>query len=344
MDSDRKSGDPQTMSRHRLTVEILAGMGIGVVVGLLCSLLINRVGGPVGSLTETYAVEGVFALGGQAFLALLRVLVVPLVLVSLICGTAALDDIRKLGRIGLRTVALYLFTTATAISLALGSAVIVGPGRGFGLDTDAEFSAREAPSLIEVLINIFPKNAFAAMAEGNMLQIIVFAILVGLALTLSGAAGKRILAVFNDLNEVVMSLVWIVMKLAPYGVFALIARTFATQGFDAFAPLIKYFLLVIGVLFLHALVTYPLLLKFLTGLNPLHFLKKLRDVQIFAFSTASSNATIPISLKTVEERLGVHNSVASFTVPLTCRPCRPCRPYPGRHQRRRVGLFLPAGR
>jgi Na+/H+-dicarboxylate symporter len=305
-----------TNSKHSLTIQILAGMGIGVVVGLICSLIMNRAGGFPGEFTNDYLVEGLFNLLGQAFLALLRVLVVPLVFVSLVCGTAALDDVRKLGRIGMRTVALYLLTTAIAISLALTAAVIVGPGRGFGLATDVSFETVAPPSLVDVLIGIFPKNVIAAMSEGNMLQIIVFAVLFGLSLTLSGKPGKRLLAIFEDLNEVIMTLVWIVMKLAPYGVFALIARTFATQGFDAFGPLLKYFFLVLGVLFLHALVIYPLLLKGFSGLNPGPFLGKLREVQIFAFSTASSNATIPITLKTVEERLGVKNSVASFTVPL----------------------------
>jgi Na+/H+-dicarboxylate symporter len=307
-----KQKDP----RHQLTVHILVGMALGVGVGLLCSVIMARLPGLPGEVVGDYAVEGLFYLVGQAFLALLQVIVVPLVFVSLVCGTAALDNIRKLGRIGLRTVGLYLMTTAIAISIALFAAVLVGPGRGFGLDTEASFEAAQAPSLVEVLVSIFPRNVIAAMSEGNMLQIIVFAILLGITLTLSGAAGKRILDLFEDLNKVVMALVWIVMKLAPYGVFALIARTFATQGFDAFGPLLKYFFLVLAVLFLHALVTYPVILKTFSGLSPRPFLSKLRDVQVFAFSTASSNATIPVTLKTVEERLGVKNSVASFTVPL----------------------------
>jgi Na+/H+-dicarboxylate symporter len=305
-----------TPSKHRLTIQILAGMGIGVVVGLLCSLVIKQAGGTPALIVSDYLVEGLFNLVGKAFLALLMVLVVPLVFVSLVCGTAALEDIRKLGRIGIRTVSLYLLTTAIAISIALGCAVMIGPGKGFGLATEASFEASAPPSLVEVLIGIFPRNVIAAMSEGNMLQIIVFAILFGIALTLSGKPGKRLLEIFNDLNEVIMTLVWVVMRIAPYGVFALIARTFATQGFEAFGPLLKYFFLVLGVLFLHALVTYPTLLKLLSGLSPRPFLRKIREVQIFAFSTASSNATIPITLKTVEENLGVKNSVASFTVPL----------------------------
>jgi len=302
--------------KHRLTIQILIGMGLGVVVGLLCNVLLSRIGEAPRQLLLGVGVEGLFKLLGQAFLALLSVLVVPLVFVSLVCGTAALDDVRKLGRIGARTVGLYLFTTAIAISVALAAGVLIGPGRGFGLSTETTFTASAAPSLVEVLINVFPQNVVGAMAEGNMLQIIVFAILFGLALTLSGKPGERLLPIFNDLNQVIMTLVWIVMKLAPYGVFALIARTFATQGFDAFGPLLRYFFLVLGVLFLHALVTYPMLLKLVAGLDPLRFISKLREVQVFAFSTASSNATIPVTLKTLKHYLGVKNSVASFTVPL----------------------------
>ena len=316
MQMQRTAPQAKPKGKHRLTIEILIGMGAGVVVGLLCSVLINQIGGGTGHFVQEYGVEGLFNLVGRAFLALLQVIVVPLVFVSLVCGTAALEDIRKLGRIGVRTMGLYLMTTAIGITLALTAAVIIGPGRGFGLDTDATFEVAAPPSLVEVLIGIFPRNAIEAMSQGNMLQIIVFSILFGLALTLSGKPGKRLLEIFNDLNEVIMKLVWIVMKLAPYGVFALIARTFATQGFDAFGPLLKYFFLLLAVLFLQALAVYPALLKTFSGLNPWSFYRKLREVQIFAFSTASSNATLPISLRTAEKKLGVHNSVASFTIPL----------------------------
>jgi len=235
---------------HRLTRNILIGLGAGALVGLLLYLVAPPADG---NWSEVYLADGLFAVVGQAFVALLRVLVVPLVFVSLVCGTAALDDVAKLGRVGLKTVGLYLLTTAIAISLALTAAVLIKPGVGFGLETDLAFEAREAPSLVEVLVGIFPRNVIDAMASGNMLQIIVFAILFGLACTLAGAPGKRVLSVFEDLNAVIMRLVWIIMAVAPYGVFALIARTIATQGFDAFGPLLSYFFLVFGVLILHAL-------------------------------------------------------------------------------------------
>ncbi len=260
--------------------------------------------------------DGILHILGQSFVRLLQVIVVPLVFVSLICGTAALEDIAKVGRIGVKTLLLYLLTTAIAISLAMSVALLLKPGKNFKMADEAAFTAPEAPSIVDVIIGIVPENVVGSMAAGEMLPLIIFAVLFGLAMTASGVAGRRILSVFADLNEVIMKLVWIIMQLAPIGVFALIARTFATQGYTAFPPLLKYFFIVLGVLILHGLFVYPLFLRLLGGLNPVPFLSKLRAVQIFAFSTASSNATLPVTLATCKKRLGVHNSVASFTVPL----------------------------
>ena len=281
--------------------------------GFAAGVLLNLFGG---AFVEEYVVEGALHIGGAIFLASLKLLVVPLVFVSLVCGTAALDDITKLGRIGGRTLALYLMTTAIAISLALLATSVVRPGDGFDLRTDVSFAAQQAPSLAETLINLFPSNPVRAMAEGNMLQIIVFAVLFGLAVTMAGNPGKRVLALFNDLNGVILRLVMLLMTMAPYGVFCLIAKVFALQGFAAILPLARYFFVVLAVLLVHALVTYPGLLRLLSGLNPVTFFRKMRDPLVLAFSTASSNATLPVTLENAERRLGVHNSIASFTIPL----------------------------
>jgi Na+/H+-dicarboxylate symporter len=281
---------------------------------MVAGLLLNAIG--VSGLVDDYLVSGLFHVVGAVFLRSLTLLVVPLVFVSLVCGTAALEDIGKLSRVGGKTISLYLVTTATAISLALLAALIVRPGADFHLETDAVFTAQEPPSLAETIINLFPSNPVQAMAEGNMLQIIVFAGLFGLALTLAGAPGRRVLSFFGDLNEVIMKLVMMLMELAPYGVFALIAKVFAEEGFGAFGPLVKYFAVVLGVLLLHVFATYPLLLRGLAGLSPFTFFRNMRAPLALAFSTASSNATLPVTLETVEHRLGVDNSIASFTVPL----------------------------
>lgn len=287
---------------------------IGMALGLLAGGLLNTIG-TEGAL-DTYLVDGLLYVVGAIFIASLKLLVVPLVFVSLVCGTASLNDIRKLGRVGLKTVGLYLMTTAVAISLALIAAVMVGPGVGFDLVSDATFQVRTPPALTEVLIDIFPTNPVEAMAQGQMLQIIVFSILLGLAMVLAGDPGQRMLSLFQDANEVIMKLVLMLMQVAPYGVFALLARTFAAEGFGAIMPLAKYFFLVLFVLLLHATGTYMLILRVLGRLNPVRFFKNMRAVHVFAFSTASSNATIPVSLETVEHKMGVKNSIASFTIPL----------------------------
>jgi Na+/H+-dicarboxylate symporter len=202
------------------------------------------------------------------------------------------------------------------VSLALLAAVLVGPGQGVDLITEAVFEPAPAPPLKDVLIDIFPSNPVAAMAEGEMLQIIVFALLFGYAIAHAGEPGRRVAALFTDLESVIMRMVGILMSFAPYGVFALLARLFADMGLGAIADLAVYFFTVLGVLIFHGLVVYSLLLRALTGLSPAVLLRKMRSVWAFAFSTASSGATLPITLRTVEKRLGVNNAVAGFTVPL----------------------------
>jgi Na+/H+-dicarboxylate symporter len=203
-----------------------------------------------------------------------------------------------------------------AIALALLAGAIVEPGAGFALDVDASYQAQPAPSLTDVIIDLFPSNPIRAMADENMLQIIVFAGLFGLALTLAGEPGKRLAKLFEDFNAVILRLVLLLMQLAPYGVFCLIAKVFAEQGFAAMQPLLKYFLLVLFVLAAHATVVYPLLLRVGARLDPLAFYRNMRDPIALAFSTASSNATLPVTLETVEHKLGVSRSIASFTIPL----------------------------
>lgn len=293
-----------------LTRNILIGMALGAAIGTALNLTGTTVAEP-GFLAGT-----LFPLGGDIFVRLLRVLVVPLVLLSLMCGTAALDDVRKLGRIGLKTLAFYLGTTAIAIAIAIGLSVLIQPGAGFELNYEADFAASESPPLAEVILNIFPSNPFQAMVEGNMLQVIVFAIMFGVAMCLCGEPGQRVLAIANDLNDVVMKLVMLLMLAAPFGVFALVAKTFAIEGFSAILGLAQYFFLVLLALAVHAFFTYGLILKVFTGLSVKRFFKQMRSVQLFAFSTASSNATLPLNLENAEHNLGVKPSIASFTIPL----------------------------
>jgi Na+/H+-dicarboxylate symporter len=301
-----------------LTSRILTAMALGVVVGSALNLLanVNWLSADTLMGTRTFLVDNIFDGIGQVFIASLKLLVVPLVFVSLICGVTALGDNARMGAIAFKTLALYLCTTALAISVALLIALLVGPGLGADLVSTSSFNATSAPPLKQVFVDIFPSNPIRAMAEGKMLQVIVFALLVGYAISLSGDAGKRTTAIFRDFEYVIMKMVAVLMSLAPYGVFCLLAKLFSELGIAAILDLAKYFLTVVFVLFLHALGTYSLLLKFLTGLNPKVLYAKMRHVWAFAFSTASSGATLPITLRAVERRLGVKTSVASFTVPL----------------------------
>ncbi|TPH17090.1 dicarboxylate/amino acid:cation symporter [Litorilituus lipolyticus] len=322
MTSNSTSPISHNKQKMSLTGRIVIGMIAGILLGSLLQWLMPNGSDKVFNLyffdvsLRSLFVDGFLEVIGQIFMASLRMLVVPLVFVSLVCGVCSLKDTSKLGRIGGKAIALYLATTAIAISFAIFVALIISPGEGVNMPTSSSFTSREAPSLAQVIIQMFPTNPFASFAQGNMLQVIVFALLFGIAIALSGKAGERIASLFEDLNEVIMRLVAILMNIAPYGVFALLATLFTTVSLETFGNLIVYFLVVFFVLLLHATVTYPVILKLLTGLNPVIFIKKMRDAAIFAFSTASSNATIPVTLETATRKMGVKNSIASFTVPL----------------------------
>ena len=296
---------------QKLSNRILMGMGLGLVFGVLINLTVADQ-----PWAQSFLIDGVLGVVGEIFVRFLSMLVVPLVFVSLITGVSALSDPKKLGRVGGKALALYMLTTGIAITLALSAAVIVQPGVGASPEQTVERQISAQPSFAQVLTDMVPRNPVQAMAQGDMLPIIVFAVLIGLSIALAGKPGERIGQFFSDFNVVVMRLVGFVMLLAPYGVFALIAVLGATTGLSTFFGVLKYVLLVLFMLVLHAGVTYSLMLRFIGGLSPKVFFSKMRAVLAFAFSTASSGATIPVTLKTVEQRMGADNKVASFTVPL----------------------------
>jgi Na+/H+-dicarboxylate symporter len=301
-----------------LTNRILAAMVAGILVGSVFNLALHStlLSDGLRVFTTEFLIDGVFDVVGRIFVASLKLLVVPLVLVSLICGSSSLGDSARMGPIAVKTLALYLGTTAIAVSAALLFAVLIGPGSDVGLVAEVSYQPASPPPLTDVLVDIFPSNPVRAMADGKMLQIIVFALLFGYAISHAGEQGRRIASFFRDLEAVVMKMVGILMALAPYGVFALLARLFSNMGIGAIVDLAAYFMTVVAVLLFHALVTYSVLLKFISGASPAILFKKMRPVWAFAFSTASSGATLPITLRTVEKRMGVHNSVAGFTIPL----------------------------
>ena len=301
-----------------LTRKIVTAMLLGMLVGVILNILFSSSLLSQQSIIwlDSNLVFGLFDTVGQIFVRSLKLMVVPLVLVSLICGVSALGNNSRMGAVALKTVVLYLSTTAIAISLAILTAVMVQPGVGIDLALASEFVPKEAPPLKQTLINIFPSNPVESMANGATLQIIVFALLFGFAVTKAGDQGKRITSFFNDLNAVIMKMVMMLMQLAPIGIFCLLAKLFADVGVGMIMSLGKYFLTVLFVLLLHSLGVYSLFLKFLTGLSVKTFLSKLRPALALAFSTASSGATMPVTMRTVEQRLGVSKSVSSFTVPL----------------------------
>ncbi|MDH3327367.1 MAG: dicarboxylate/amino acid:cation symporter [Gammaproteobacteria bacterium] len=298
--------------KMNMTTKILIWMGAGLVLGSLINAFASDV-----KFVQDYFVNGIFHVLGAIFVSLLKMLVVPLVTFSLICGVCGIGDINKLGRVGAKAFGLFMLTTALAITLAITVSSIVGPGKNFDLNqtNKVEFVAPESPPLSQVIINLVPSNPVTAYAEGNMLQIIFFTILFAVCILMIGERGKSIITGAEKLNEVMMQVVNVVMHIAPYGVFALMAKTFSVQGLGLILPMISYFGVVALVLILHATGTMMILLKVLGRVSPLTFLKKMRGVQIFAFSTSSSNATIPVTLRATEKRLGVENSTASFVVP-----------------------------
>lgn len=306
-----------------LTNKILIGMLLGVAVGVIFNLILgvdetHKVPTTaLGQWLQTYVIQGLLDAIGQIFIASLKLLVVPLVFVSLTCGAAALGGHNRMGSLATKTMGLFLLCTSSAIAIAICVSVIVQPGAGVNMALDANYVAPAVPSIKETLIDIFPSNPLQAMVEENMLQIIVFSILFGLAISRTpGEAGKSIMSFFDHINSVILNMVMMLMQLAPYGVFCLLVKLFASLGVGAILDLAKYFFTVLFVLFLHGLGVYGVLLKILSGMSPVIFFKKMRKVMVFAFSTASSNATLPINLRTVEHDLGVDNKVASFTIPL----------------------------
>lgn len=289
---------------------------IGLILGLITGIILNFI--PQSFIRDQLLVDGVFYLVGQAFLKAIMMLVVPLVFISLVNGAASMGDIKKLGRIGVKTVLFYLATTAIAISISLSLSTIFKPGVGLNLSNSnlGEVTINKATPLVEVILDMIPSNPIASMANGNMLQIIIFAMLIGVGLSALGEKTKMITNLFNQLNDLIMKIVDYVMLIAPYGVFGLIARTFATQGLDAMLPLIKYMALVLISLLVHVVFVYGGLLKLLTNLNPIRFFKKFFPAFSVGFSTSSSNAALPVSMEVAEENLGISKDVASFTLPL----------------------------
>ena len=295
-----------------LTSKILIGMLSGLIFGSIISLL----GLEANPLIKVYLIDGFLNIGGQIFISLLKLMVVPLVFFSLTSGVSSLDKNLSLGRIAGKTLGLYLITTAIAISIGLSIAVFLNPGNNLDLQTSTLLSIPESPNIKDIILNIIPSNPIQAMADGNMLQIIVFSILVGIAIRGLGDSVKIIKDVVSNITDIVLKLVMYIINIAPYGVFCLMSVLFAEKGLTVLGDLSFYFFIVVSALLIHGFLTYSALLILFAKINPFSFFDKVKSLMIFAFSTSSSNATIPVTLKTVIDNIGVNRKVASFTVPL----------------------------
>ena len=289
--------EKKTRKKPGLTTWIFISLLLGICVGSIFHYWV-----PAGYVRDTIFVNGIFYVLGNGFIRLMQMLVVPLVFCSLVCGSMAMGDSKSLGKVGIKAIVFYLATTALAITLALGVANLINPGIGLDISSfemTEQTTAAESLSFADTLLNIIPKNPIEAMANGDMLQIIIFA-----------------LFVISQFNDLMMDMTMAVMKVAPVGVFCLIAKTFSGIGVDAFGSLLKYMACVMIALLLQCLGVYQILLYLFTRLNPMRFVKKFLPVMGFAFSTATSNATIPMSIETLDQEMGVSRKISSFTIPL----------------------------
>jgi Na+/H+-dicarboxylate symporter len=294
-----------------LTSKIFIGILLGAILGLIVK------GMPDGTLKNTILLDGVLKVMGNGFISSIKMLVVPLVFVSLVCGSSSMGDVKKIGRVGIKTLGFYLMTTAVAITLALGIGKLINPGIGLDMSNliTQNPTIGESKSLVDVILAMIPQNPIQSLASGEMLQIIIFSLLLGVSISMIGEKAEPVKKLFESANEICMKMVSIIMLLAPYGVFALITNTFATTGFDAILSLLKYMFAVSLTLVLQGFVVYTGMIKLYTGLKLKPFFKKFVKVAAVTFSTASSNAALPLTIESMEE-LGVDNSVASFTLPL----------------------------
>lgn len=294
-----------------LTSKILLGLLLGFIFGLILKQM------PSSYIKDTVILGGIIKIFGSGFTSAIKMMVVPLVFVSLICGSASMGDVNKLGRIGGKTMLFYISTTAIAITIALTLASILKPGVGLDMSSmvSGEVTIGESKSLVEIILSIIPSNPIQALANGDMLQVIFFALLVGVAINVVGKKAEPIKELFESANEVCMKMVNIIMLFAPYGVFALVTDTFANVGTDAIYALLKYVAVVLLSLLVHVTLVYGGLFKLFTKQKIKPFLSKFTQVAAVTFSTASSNASVPVSLEIMEE-LGVGKTTRSFTIPM----------------------------
>lgn len=293
----------------KLTTKILLGILLGLIVGTVLHLYFPG----VFDVLNGYIFDPI----AELFIKAIKMIVVPLVFFSIAAGAAGIADPRKLGRIGVKTIGLYMLTTAVAITIGLLLANIIAPGEGVTIGEAAEKpDIQEAPPIKETLLNIVPENPIQAMAEAEMLQIIFFALFFGIAMALLGDKVDRVKAVIDQGSEVTIKMVDLVMRTAPYAAFALMARAIGQAGIELIGSMAWYMVTILGSLILHMAVIYSLLIWLLAKMNPLHFYKAMAPAMEVAFTTSSSAATLPVTMECAERDLKVPKSISSFVLPL----------------------------
>ncbi len=290
---------------------ILIGMLLGLATGIILNFFV-----PDSFFKNIILIDNIFYLGGSLFIKLMRMLVVPLVFCSIVVGAASISDIRKIGTIGGRTIGIYLITTALAVTIALLIGILVKPGAGLNMVAAAQSSnVTLNQTMTDTILNMVPDNPINSLASGDMIPVIIFALLIGIILAKLKEETEIVGKFFAQGNRIMMEMTSIVMKFAPIGVFCLMARTFAGLGFEGLLPLGKYIMCVLIGLAIQAFIVYPSMLVVFTRLNPIRFFRKFISVMFFAFSSSTSNATIPLNLDKLSE-MGVSLEVSSFTIPL----------------------------
>jgi len=285
----------------KVHTQILIAIVLAVVVGLV-----------LGDRTAHIKIVG------DIFIRLLKAVIIPLILASMVAGIVSLGDVRKLGRIGLKTLVYYMATTTLAVAVGLVLVNLVKPGTGVDMGAGAmpETTGGEVPSVVSIIEDIVPANLFDAMAKDKVLSVIFFALLLGVAISSLGEQGKPLVVLFEAFNAVMMKITGWIMRLAPFGVFALMAHTIGTMGLAVIKPLALYMTTVTLGLALHACITLPLLLRIIGKYSPVKFIRDMFSAIATAFSTASSAATLPITMDCVQENTGVSNKISSFVLPL----------------------------
>jgi len=290
-------------------------MAAGIVVGLMLNDA-SGIGGPFGVFLDKTVGASVGPIGSM-FVRLLKMLIVPLIVASMVMGVAKVGDIRKLGGLGLRTFIFYIITTWASVLIGLIAVNLIRPGVGVTLVSEGvPEAATRVTSFWDVIMNLVPGNPVEAMANMDILPVIVFSLFLGAVLTMIGAKARPLVEFFDSLNTAMMKMADLVIQLTPYAVFALIANVVATTGPSIFASLGKYMLTVILGLAIHALVVLPLLLKYVGGVNPRRYFSRISPAYTTGFSTASSAATLPLTIDCVENRAGVSKRVSSFVLPI----------------------------